>query len=241
MASWVTHLMIADEVMKRIAIPDRHGFCVGNIAPDCNIENADWSDFTPPKKVTHWMNGARKAMTDVDAFCDQYIIHSKVKIESDEQFSFLLGYYVHLITDATIQEFVRNEERVCHVWDRIKKNEELMEKAKGLPEDWDTVKKIIPRWVRDQLANDIEAEYLKEHPDSGYLTEVLPLKDFPDYIDYLPHGCIVRKIGIMGYTPVMSETPVDETGMTKAEYMQNVENTVEIIIQKYKEKKLIVS
>lgn len=37
MASWVTHLMIADSVMKQCPELDRHGFCVGNIAPDCNV------------------------------------------------------------------------------------------------------------------------------------------------------------------------------------------------------------
>lgn len=27
------------------------------------------------------------------------------------------------------------------------------------------------------------------------------MKSFPDYIDYLPKCCIVRKIGVMGYLP----------------------------------------
>lgn len=43
----------------------------------------------------------------------------------------------------------------------------------------------------------MEAEYLCGHPNSGYLTEILPLKAFHDYIDYLPQGCVVRKIGVM--------------------------------------------
>ena len=43
MASWVTHLMIADGVLARLPDLDRRGFCVGSIAPDCNVENADWT------------------------------------------------------------------------------------------------------------------------------------------------------------------------------------------------------
>lgn len=39
MATWVTHLMVADQVFNKIRGLDRHGFCVGNIAPDCNVEN----------------------------------------------------------------------------------------------------------------------------------------------------------------------------------------------------------
>ena len=55
MATWITHLMIADGVLERIPNLDRHGFCVGNIAPDCNVENEDWTAFTPSREVTHWM------------------------------------------------------------------------------------------------------------------------------------------------------------------------------------------
>ena len=47
MATWVTHLMVADRVLERVPGLDKHGFCVGNIAPDCNIENEDWTQFVP--------------------------------------------------------------------------------------------------------------------------------------------------------------------------------------------------
>ena len=59
MATLVTHLMIADGVLERLPSLDRHGFCVGNLAPDCNVENEDWTAFTPPREVTHWMQGER--------------------------------------------------------------------------------------------------------------------------------------------------------------------------------------
>lgn len=61
MATWVTHLMIADKVLEKISGLDRHGFCVGNIAPDCNVENEDWTSYTPSRAVTHRMSGERKA------------------------------------------------------------------------------------------------------------------------------------------------------------------------------------
>ncbi len=55
MATWVTHLMVADGVLDKVSGLDRHGFCVGNIAPDCNVENEDWTEFTPPRAVTQVM------------------------------------------------------------------------------------------------------------------------------------------------------------------------------------------
>ncbi len=68
MASWVTHLMIADSLLAQFPPLDRTAFCVGNIAPDCNVENADFSAFTPPRAVTHWMQGPRKTLKDAEAF-----------------------------------------------------------------------------------------------------------------------------------------------------------------------------
>ena len=40
MATWVTHLMVADEVIKKIPSLCRHKFLVENIAADCNVENS---------------------------------------------------------------------------------------------------------------------------------------------------------------------------------------------------------
>ena len=37
MATWVTHLIIADRVLEKFPELCRHEFCVGNIAPDCNV------------------------------------------------------------------------------------------------------------------------------------------------------------------------------------------------------------
>lgn len=53
MATWVTHLMIADRLPELVPNLCRHEFLVGNIAPDCNIENADGTGFTPSREVTH--------------------------------------------------------------------------------------------------------------------------------------------------------------------------------------------
>jgi hypothetical protein len=74
MASWVTHLMIADRVMEQCPELDRRGFCVGNIAPDCNVENEDWTSFTPSREDTHWMSRERKVASDGDSFCNEYIL-----------------------------------------------------------------------------------------------------------------------------------------------------------------------
>ena len=119
MATWVSHLMIADSVLKRFPQLDRHGFCVGNIAPDCNVENEDWGSFIPSREMTHWMSGDRKQASDCGRFYKEYIEGRREDIATDEEYSFLLGYWSHLITDAEYQRFTRDEERVAAAWKRI--------------------------------------------------------------------------------------------------------------------------
>ena len=238
MATWVTHLMVADQVLNTFTGLHRRGFCVGNIAPDCNVENEDWTAFTPSREVTHWMQGSRKVASDCDLFYEEYIAKRAKEIASDEQRAFLAGYYAHLIVDAAFQKMIREENRVKAVWSRIKSTPDLWLRAAGLPENWDTVKKLLPKNERQREIFSLEAEYLQSHPDSGYLREILPLTEFPDYIDYLPHGCIVRKIGVMGYIPQADMDTNKLISISREEYSAFVTDATETVIAKFREKGL---
>ena len=233
MASWVTHLMIADKVLEQVPELDRHGFCVGSIAPDCNIENADWTEFIPSREVTHWMSAERKAASDCDRFYKEYIENRRKDIKSNEEYSFLMGYYSHLITDAEFQRFIRDENRVIAAWKRIKGNSALLKKSLGMLENWDSVKILIDKDDRMKDIYSIEADYLKQHPESGYFTEILNLTTFPDYIDYFPDGAIVRKIGVMGYIPKVEASKYPYVGISKEEYRCFVNRAVELFIEAF--------
>lgn len=231
--------MIADRVMKELCDLDRLGFCVGNIAPDCNIENTDWTIFTPPRELTHWTTKEDGVKSDYDAFCEKYILKRKKEITSHEHYCFLLGYYTHLIADVEYNYYMHNDKRVKDVWVRIKKNEKLRELAKGFSEDWTSVKRLISTRDRMREIFLMESEYLHDNPTSGYLTEILTLEKFPDYIDYLPHGSIVRKIGIMGRLPESNENPCNPIAISKDELHTFVENTALLAMKKLKDKNLI--
>ena len=231
MASWVTHLIVADRVLEKVSELCRHEFCVGNIAPDCNVENEDWTQFFPPREVTHWMTEKRKIASDCDRFYNEYIEKRHQEIQSTQEKSFLLGYYSHLITDAEFQRFIRDNKRVEAVWFRIKNHAELSEKAKGMLENWDSVKVLIDGKERMKDIYSIEKEYLEKHPDSGYLTEIIGLKYFPDYIDYLPKGAIVRKINIMGYMPQKEISEYPYIAISKEEYMDFLNHAAELVVK----------
>ncbi len=233
MPTWVTHLMIADGVLRRFPNLDRRGFCVGSIAPDCNVENEDWTAYTPPRAVTHWMQGEKKAMSDCGAFLEEYFLRRRETIKTAEQRSFLLGYYAHLITDAGYQAFTYDKERVRAAWRRIQTNDSLRQRSSGMAESWASIKNLV---TKDGIFREIyglEAEYLDSHPDSGYFTEILPLKEFPDYIDYLPHGCIVRKIGVMGYLPDRYDG--EFLTISRDEFLSFVDSMVELTVNHIKQ------
>ena len=230
MATWVTHLMIADRVLERVPGLDKHGFCVGNIAPDCNVENENWTQFIPSREITHWMSADRKIATDCERFYREYIENRKHEINSAQELSFLLGYYAHLVADAEFQRYIRDAERVASSWNRIKQHPVLSSKTEGMAENWDSVKKAINKTERMKDIYTIEAEYLEEHSDSGYLTVIAELKDFPDYIDYLPKGAIVRKIGVMGYLPKKELGAYPFVAMTREEYSNFLDNATELVV-----------
>ena len=236
MATWVTHLMIADSVLKHFPKLDKHGFCVGSIAPDCNVENEDWTAFTPPREVTHWMQGLRKKASDCDAFYEEYVKKRRDQIQSAEEYAFLLGYYAHLITDAAFQKMTRDEVRVKAVWQRIKGNKNLQEQSVGMEETWDNAKKLIPKRIWTGQICSLEAEYLQRNSDSGYITDILTLNEFPNYIDYLPEGAIVRKVRVMGYQPQVNTEPAEMIAISREEYEDFVLEATQLVVDQFKKK-----
>ena len=235
MAEWVTHIWVADEVLKQLPQLDRHGFCVGNIAPDCNLPNEEGTDFIPSRQVTHWMNGNRKTADDGMEFYNQYVLSRIDEIKTKEELSFLLGYYSHLITDAEVQRTIRDPERVAASWKRIKNIPELAEKAAGLPEDWDAVKKLFPKNDRMKDFFCIEREYLDAHPDSGWFTEIQGLEYFPDYIDYLPEQSIPKKIKMMYYEPSGEKSMYPFLAFSREEYIGLIERSIRLVTEAIKD------
>jgi len=229
MSTWVTHLMVADEAIMQLPFLCRHEFFVGNIAPDCNVENEDWTSFTPSREVTHWMGNERKTASDCDRFLHEYV-ETKDNLDNKEK-SFLLGYYAHLITDAEFQRLIRDKKRVKAAWDRIKNHPVLSKQSVGMDETWDSVKILLKSRERMKDLYALEREYLDEHPESGYITDIMGLEEFPDYIDYLPEGAIVRKVKVMGYMPEKEVSQYPYIGMSKEEYGSFVKMAIELVVE----------
>ena len=143
MASWMVHLRIADELLSRLDRIDETAFVMGNIAPDSGVPNADWSEFRPPKTVSHFQTGGS---IDLEAFRRQYFHDGVIPDYDLREFSFFLGYYAHLLADVRWSETIGAA---------LKKEfpEEYARDKRGLilaaKEDW----------------YDLDFLYLERHPD----------------------------------------------------------------------------
>ena len=147
MASWMVHLRIAEALLPRLEGIEETAFVVGNIAPDNGVPNADWTEFRPPKTVTHFETkigpGSR---IDTEAFCSRYFNAGLIGGYSEKEYSFFLGYYAHLLTDIRWAETIYAELKRAFAEEYAKDRHKLVETAK---EDW----------------YDLDYRYLEQHPD----------------------------------------------------------------------------
>jgi Zinc dependent phospholipase C len=99
MAPWIVHLRIAENLLAEIPALDESMFAVGNIAPDSGVPDEKWENFTPPAEVTHFQlsEDVHRNCGDLD-FYRRYV-ESVSLMSNPGDFSFLLGYFFHLVTD----------------------------------------------------------------------------------------------------------------------------------------------
>lgn len=148
MATWMVHLRIADRLLDCLEGIAQTQFVVGNIAPDSGLPNADWTAYTPDSRVSHFRinrDGEPKEI-NVQAFLDRYFSEGQRQAYNVEEYSFFLGYLIHLLTD---QEWA---------W-RIYRPE-LAKHSQAFGGDRDELNRAMKRdWY------DLDFVYLKKHPD----------------------------------------------------------------------------
>lgn len=101
MATWMAHLRVADKILKNTQGLDKKLYIVGSIAPDSGVPTKDWKTFVPDSTASHFKvfekDGSKKI--DIDQFINGYFSKKHIQEYNNEQFSFYLGYYNHLLTD----------------------------------------------------------------------------------------------------------------------------------------------
>lgn len=216
MATWIAHLRVGEKILKRDFNLEVTPFLIGNIGPDSGVPNEDWSSFNPPKKITHWMDEDKNF--DAEGFWNKYLSNLEVK-EDKERYSFLLGYYVHLLTDIQ--------------WSKLySKKKELPLYKNGLEKDSYFIWTIKKDWYG------LDYLYLSKNPQSMFFTVFKNVRQVPDYLDYFPKGAFVLQVKYITqfYLGENEETKENFIYLTEQEMDNFIEETTEEIASILKEK-----
>lgn len=172
MATWITHLRIAENLLMLIPDLDAENFAVGNIAPDSGIPDEKWEKFTPPSSVTHFNAPPEAPYRQADLkFYRQHLAgffkhNNKPSTIADTQhYSFLLGYFCHLVCDNLWRMLIG-----LQTYQRFK-------------EQFDADRNFIWEVKKDWYGLDFE--YVRDHPNSLYWQVFLNCSYPINYLDIL--------------------------------------------------------
>jgi hypothetical protein len=171
MGTWISHLRVAENLLAHFPEVDEVTFTFGNLSPDSGIPNEDWTEFDPPKEVTHFLHKGQEEHEIQDlVYYKQYL--ADIKPEDDlKLYSFRLGYFFHLICDIMWAQRVGAATRLQF------KNlfEEDKGKAIGLvKDDW---------YGLDQL-------YVRDHPEHIFWRVIMTHPFPPSYLPFVKENAL---------------------------------------------------
>lgn len=178
MATYMAHLRVAEEINKYLNLHEE-SFITGSMAPDSMTPNEDRTVFTPSKPVTHFFDDKIPKIDTIninsEIFYDTYLRNRKVDF-TNKEYIFLLGYYVHLLTDiswAKMHCTLRAEDEEYN--NKLNENPDFIEVAK---KDW----------------YGIDFKYIRDNEDNLFHRVITKIKDIPDYLDFFPKGAFMKKV-----------------------------------------------
>jgi hypothetical protein len=171
MGTWISHLRITEKLIPHFPELDEITFTFGNLSPDSGIPNADWTEFDPPKEVTHFMRKGEgeHAIHDL-VFYQQYLAGIKPKDDLN-LYSFRLGYFFHLICDIMWAKRIVSTTKI--------EFKDLFDKDYGkavsiVKDDW---------YGLDQL-------YVREHLESNFWTVIMANPNPPSYLPFVKDNAL---------------------------------------------------
>lgn len=174
MATWIVHLRLAENLLPLIEGVDIPQFTIGNIAPDSGIPDEKWEKFDPPSEVTHFRTSQEIPWRIEDLeFYRNYLV--PVAHQDDQvRFSFLLGYFLHLITD--------------NLWyDRIYRPIRAR-----FATEFETEPGFIWEVKRDWYGLDFS--YVRNRPESLFWRTFLESTYTQNYLEFLPQEAVQHNL-----------------------------------------------
>jgi len=179
MATWISHLRLAENLLQVIEGLDATQFAIGNIAPDSGIPDEKWETFTPPVEVTHFRDPDNTTWPSADLeFYNQYAIPCEGLADDKERYSFLLGYFFHLVTDNLWEYQIYKP--------TVERHKREFEKDSGF------IWKVKRDWYG------LDFIHIKENPESIFWKTFLGSEYQQDYLDFMPIEAVRHNIGHIG-------------------------------------------
>jgi Zinc dependent phospholipase C len=178
MGTWISHFRIAERlltVLPDVGLPniDAQQFVIGNVAPDSGRPNHDWTSFDPPKSVTHFLRpGEDEGRIRDLAFYREFV---QPLGRGDPQFSFMLGYFTHLVSDNLWMHFIGGSTH----------NAFAPEFARDRAATWEKVK---DDWYG------LDHKYLRDFPDNVFARYVVGASNPPSPFAFLPTGALAYRL-----------------------------------------------
>ena len=222
MATWGAHIRIAEQLLRLDDTLDPVHFLVGNVGPDCGVPNEDWSAFSPPKPVSHWMNA--QGRIEPERFRDAWLGEANRReagVRSvdggdvqcdDRRHAFLLGYYAHLLTDIAWSRMYQEKKAESPHYQPLRDDPTFIWKIK---EDW----------------YDLDHLHFRKQPHGVFHTVFQKIESFPDYLPYYPQGGIERQVRYIQQYYRQPERNLDRdyVYLTEAEMDRFVAETTETV------------
>ncbi|HEY3473812.1 MAG TPA: zinc dependent phospholipase C family protein [Anaerolineales bacterium] len=166
MGTWISHLRIAETLLSYFPEVDEVTFAFGNLSPDSGMPNADWTEFDPPKEVTHFLHKGEEEHAIHDLVYYRQYLADIDPTEDVRLYSFRLGYFFHLICDILWAKRVwqATQQQFRPLFDADPK------KAVGLvKDDW---------YGLDQL-------YVRAHPEHVFWRVIMSNPYPPSYLPFV--------------------------------------------------------
>lgn len=197
------HLRVAQRLYQQLNIEPVDEFVLGNIAPDSGVPAEDGSGYIPAKSVSHfydWDSNGVKFINE-ELFIQRYFPPERRLSCTREEYSFLLGYLTHLLTDK-----IWAKEIVIPAKER---RPELYRSDRDL--FWDIIK---TDWY------DMDFMYLKANPSFEAYRIYRELKNIKNaYLDFFPKNAFEerRKFVLDFYADGVANVVEHDTYLSKAE------------------------
>jgi Zinc dependent phospholipase C len=217
MGTWISHLRIAENLLNHFSDLDEVTFAFGNLSPDSGIPNTEWTEFDPPKEVTHFLQkgDGEGAIHDL-VFYEQYLANIK-PADNIKLYSFRLGYFFHLICDIIWARRIWDASKIAYKSALEKNRSEAIEKIKT---DW---------YGLDQL-------YVQEKRHCLFWRVIVPNPNPPSYLPFVKEKALHQQYDYI--RKFYSEPERDWFSSLPFHYLN--ENTMSRIVEESIEAVLIV-